>query len=289
MKISTEIVSAARLIGEERAVEQIAKAGFDAWDFSMFDMAKYDREKKCLLENGHPLASNNYLAFARRLKQIGLDNGIVCNQSHAPFPTYSKEVLSYCKRAIECTAEAGGEICVVHPDNYKGARENAEMYLELLPFAKECGVKIATENMWCWDKERDCVSFAACMTPESFCEHIDIVNDDYLVGCLDIGHAEMFGAGTSAVELIHALGKKRLAALHIHDNDLKADSHQIPFSMKIDFPPIVKALRDIGYEGYFTLEAESFLKQYTPETATEGIEKLAASAKRLARMWDEAK
>lgn len=42
MKISTEIASAAALVGEEKAVEYTAKAGFDAWDFSMFDMCKYD-------------------------------------------------------------------------------------------------------------------------------------------------------------------------------------------------------------------------------------------------------
>ena len=34
MKISTEIASAAKLVGEEKAVEYAAKAGFDAWDFS---------------------------------------------------------------------------------------------------------------------------------------------------------------------------------------------------------------------------------------------------------------
>ena len=36
MKTSTEIASVARITGEERAIELIAKAGFDAWDFSMF-------------------------------------------------------------------------------------------------------------------------------------------------------------------------------------------------------------------------------------------------------------
>lgn len=87
MKISTEIASAAALVGEEKAVEYTAKAGFDAWDFSMFDMCKYDWSAGCFLPNDNPLASDNYLAFARRLKQIGLDNGILCNQSHAPFPS----------------------------------------------------------------------------------------------------------------------------------------------------------------------------------------------------------
>ena len=48
MKISTEIGSAAQLVGEEKAVEYVAKAGFDAWDFSMFDMCGYDWRKKVL-------------------------------------------------------------------------------------------------------------------------------------------------------------------------------------------------------------------------------------------------
>lgn len=161
MKTSTQIEIASIIVGEEKAVEYVAKAGFDAWDFSLFAMCKYDWKTGTLLENNHPLAGNNYLAFARRLKKIGLDNGIVCNQSHAPFPSSSPEIRSYFKRAIECTAEAGGEICVIHPDNNKSAAENAEMYFELLPFAKEHNVKIATENMWNWDNEKDESAFAA--------------------------------------------------------------------------------------------------------------------------------
>ena len=285
MKISTQTSSTAKLVGDEKAVELIAKAGFDAWDFSMFDMCKYDWGKKILLENNHPLAGNNYLAFARRLKQIGLDNGIVCNQSHAPFPTACAEIRSYYKRAIECTSEAGGEICVIHPDNNKTAEENGEMYRELLPFARECGVKIATENMWNWDSEKDESSFAACATSEDFVKHIDVVNDDFLVACLDIGHAEMRGSGNGAANMIYELGS-RLQALHIHDNDKWHDSHQIPFSMSIDFVPIVKALKDIGYSGYFTLEADYFLDTYNSENVFSGICELQKSVRKLANMFE---
>ncbi|MBQ4119010.1 MAG: sugar phosphate isomerase/epimerase [Clostridia bacterium] len=285
MKISTQIDCGANCIGEQKTIELIAKAGFDAWDFSMFNMAKYNYQEKCLRENDHPLASSKYLKFARELKKIGEANGIHCNQSHAPFPSYAKCVRDYLKRAIECTAEAGGKICVIHPDNYGTAEQNAEMYLELLPFAKGCGVKIATENMWCWDKEKDQASFAACATPESFNAHLDAVNDDYLVACLDIGHAEMKGVNTSAVEMIHALGP-RLKALHIHDNDLHHDSHQIPFSMNIDFTPIVKALKDINYDGYFTLEADNYLIPFTRDNFFEGTKDLANAARQLANMFE---
>ena len=225
MKISTEIASAAKIIGEEKTIEYVAKAGFDAWDFSMFSMCKYDWGTKTIHATDHPLSSDNYLSFARKLKQIGLDNGIHCNQSHAPFPVYCKEIRSYLKRAIECTAEAGGKICVIHPDNF-------------------------------------------------------------MVACLDIGHAEMKGSDTTAVEMIEALGH-RLAALHIHDNDKWHDSHQIPFSMDIDFAPIIKALKEIGYKGYFTLEADQYLRNYNAENIFDGIKNLAASAKKLVEIYSE--
>lgn len=285
MKISTEIGSASRIVGEHKAVELIAKAGFDAWDFSMFAMAQYDWDNHTVMENGHPLRSGDYLKFARELKKIGLDNGIVCNQSHAPFPADVKDIRDHFKRAIECTAEAGGEICIVHPDNYVGARENAEIYFELLPFAKSCGVKIAAENMWCWDWKEDHAIFAACATPESFNEHLDAVNDNYLTACLDIGHAEMKGLNTSAVEMIHALGK-RLTALHLHDNDRWHDSHQIPFSMQIDFDAVVKALKEIDYQGYFTLEADSYLRAFNADTVSDGLRDMAKAARKLAAMFD---
>ena len=286
MRISTEIDAIANIIGEEKAVELCAKAGFDAWDFSMFTMCKRDEINHTLLANDHPLAGPHYLKFARRLKQIGLDNGIVCNQSHAPLHTSWKEVRSYFKRAIECTAEAGGKICVIHPDVNKSPEENAEMYFEFLPFAKQHDVIIATENMWNWDDEKGHSSFAACATPESFNAHLNAVNDEYFVACLDIGHAEMKGSGTNAYEMILALGD-RLKALHIHDNDKLNDSHQIPFSMSIDFNKMVEALKIINYKGYLTLEAVSYLSScnYNKDNVFEGVKKLEQSARRIANMF----
>lgn len=278
MKISTEIYGTAKITGARKAVELCGKAGFDAWDFSMFDMHKL---VKLPLPCKHQMVSRYYLSLAEDLKRIGLDNGIICNQSHAPFPVKSPAVRSVLKLAIECTAAAGGNICIIHPDNNKTAEENAELYFELLPFAKECGVKIATENMWNWDVLKNQSSFAACATGEDFRRHIDVVNDEFFVACLDLGHAEMRGSGDGAVNMIKALGP-HLQALHIHDNDRHHDNHQIPFSMNIDFIPIVKALKEIDYQGYFTLEADAFMKPYNKSNALEGVIKLKESARKLA-------
>ena len=284
MKTSTEINSTAKIVGEEKAIELIAKAGFDSWDFSMFSMALYDWGTRKVIKSNHPLAGENAIVFAKKLKRIGLENGITCNQSHAPFPTACADIRSKYQLAIECTAEAGGEICVIHPDNDKNAEENAEIYYELLPFAKSCGVKIAAENMWNWNYNKNHAVPAACSYPESFLAHLNAVNDDYFVACLDVGHAEMKGLETNSVEMIKALGNK-LQALHLHDNDLLNDSHQIPFSMRIDFVSIMRALKEIGYSGYLTLEADAFLNGYNCDNVFEGLKKLSASVQRLKSLY----
>ena len=277
--VSTEIGSISKFTGERVAIELVAKAGFDAWDFSMFDnMAVYNWKGKKLRPLRHPLAGNNYLSFARELKKIGEDNGIFCNQSHAPFPSVVPEIRSYLKRAIECTAEAGGKICVIHPCNDWGTNENAEMFSELLPFAKSCGVKIATENMWNWDPKKCHAAPASCSDPKSFVDLLTAVDDDFFVACLDIGHAEMKGLNASAVEMIYAL-KDKLQALHIHDNDKLHDSHQIPFSMNISFSPIIKALREIHYSGELTLESDAYVKK---RSLVKNLLEMGAAAKKLA-------
>ena len=160
------------------------------------------------------------------------------------------------------------------------------MYLELLPFARAHNVKIATENMWNWNDELDQARDAACSHHLNFLSHIKAVNDPHFVACLDIGHAEMKGLSTTAEECILTLGP-HLEALHIHDNDRHHDSHQIPFSMEIDFEKVLCALKAVGYRGYLTLEAYGYLRAFDRESAFAGIKNLAAAARRLADMYEE--
>ena len=287
MKISTEINSIAKHVGPQKAIELAAKAGFDAWDFSMFDMCKMDNDIGRVTDRNPRYFGNEYINYAKELRHIGEENGIKCNQSHAPFPVHASEMKYFLKKAIECTAIAGGDICIIHPVNAKSAEENAEMYYDLLEFSKPYGVKIATENMWFWDKEKDQSCFAACATPEDFCKHIDVVNDPYFVACLDLGHADMRTLHTSSPEMIRALAP-HLAALHIHDNDCFHDSHQIPFSMQMDFDAIALALAEVGYTGYLTLEADAYLTKFTKDNLAHGLRDLRDSARRLGRMIDEA-
>ena len=87
----------ARLGGIDRAIELLADAGFDAYDITFWKMN----------EPEHFMNREGWREEILRLKAVADRVGIVCNQSHAPFPSYSKDIRSYLKRAIECTAEAG--------------------------------------------------------------------------------------------------------------------------------------------------------------------------------------
>ena len=285
MKTSTEIFSISKLVGYEKAIELIAKAGFDAWDLSMFDMARLVSGTLNVRESDCPLHNADYAKFVKQLRRVGEDCGIVCNQSHAPFPSRGEEMMYYLKRAIECTAIAGGDVCVIHPDNNKSAEENAEMYFELLPVAKEYGVRIATENMWNWDKEENHAKLAACSHHDDFKAHMRAVNDPNFTACLDIGHAAMKGLDTSVKDMILTLGDD-LGALHIHDNDCWHDNHAIPGSMSIDFDEMVTYLHKIGYKGYFTLECDTHSSKFTPETAFDCAKELYSSVRRLADKFE---
>ncbi len=285
MLISTEIASIARRVGDEKeALRLVAAAGFEAYDLSLFEMAKYDYGVGDVVDRGHPLAAPDSLDYVKSLKQLADDLGLVCNQSHAPFPVRCTAIREKLKAAIEATAVAGGKICIIHPDNALTAKENAVMYRELLPTAHDFGVKIAAENMWYWNKETDEARAAACSHHDDFVAHIEEVNDPYLVACLDIGHADMRGLGTSPREMIYAL-RDHLAAIHMHDNDRWHDSHEIPFSMQIDLADAVRALREVGYRGDMTLEADRYLANHPDLDPAEGVKNMADAARRLREMF----
>ncbi len=283
MKISTTIGGAVKVIGHHKAVEYCAKAGFDAWDMALSTLYS----DGIGTEIDVPGYNGNFLKLIKELKAIGLDNGIYCNQTHAPDPVKVDKSEYAMKKSIEFTAELGAKICVVHPGTRIPAEPNVEFFSKLMPFAREYGVKLAVENMWDWDTKISRAFFCNCATPESYLEHILPVNDDHFVACLDIGHAEMMGDLTNAKDIIYALGD-RIEALHIHDNDKIHDNHVIPFSMNIDYPPIIKALKDVGYKGDFTLECSYHVANCTEDNILQAFTEMAEADRKLARMFEEA-
>lgn len=243
--------------GHAGAVCALKEAGFEAYDFSMFDMT----------EPGSFLSGADWRDNVLSVRRAADEAGIVCNQSHAPFPvrregdgTWNALLKDCLVRALEITSLLGGKICVVHPCNDWGAERNAkEVFRPLERYAKKFGVKIALENMWNWDHAQGRAVACACTDAEDFLRHLNLLDPEYFVACLDLGHAEMMGEGISAVQMIGAL-KDRLEALHVHGNDKTHDLHIspfTPFSDRLDWEPIAAALREANYRGDLTFEADS--------------------------------
>ena len=49
----------------------------------------------------------------------------------------------------------------------------------------------------------------------------------------------------------------------VHDTNFKEDNHTLPYTLKINWAEVVKALGEIGYEGDFTFE--SFFSHMFPK------------------------
>ncbi len=60
--------------------------------------------------------------------------------------------------------------------------------------------------------------------------------------------------------------------------------------MSIDFAPIAAALKEIGYKGWFTLEADHYPKRKssTQKNVIEGMKDLHTAAVRFEKLFDEA-
>ena len=268
--ILSQTISCASKFGDEKAVELIAKAGFDAIDYSMYTVAETI------------FSSDEYKTYAKHLLEIAEKNNIYFNQGHAPTNAGGNDdesrynlLVNANIKALEMAGIMRIKTLVVHPietGNYIGNEEcvfekNMKYYRKLLPYAEEYGVKIACENMWCYDKKRGVTRGSVCSNPHEHARYVDEMNSEMFVACLDVGHSSL--SGREAQDCIRVLGD-RLGALHIHDNDYKDDMHTLPGISEMNWDEITKALADISYKGDFTFETDHFFDSLCtiPETET---------------------
>lgn len=92
---------------------------------------------------------------------------------------------------------------------------------------------------------------------------VDKIGSEKIGICLDTGHLNTMGLFHIA-DTVRNFGK-RLKALHLHDNDGILDQHYLPFMGTINWKDFIYALREIGYDGYFTYEADKLPMMYPEE------------------------
>ena len=244
-----------RPFGIEGEIEKSIEAGFRSIDLNL------------------RLVNNNVLYFPGKerhianMKRILKNGGAVIHQTHAPFPSYREGEDEYNKllkertlQAIEISAELGAKQVIIHPIHFKNASKkeqlerNLKLYAPYGDLAKQCGIKIAIENMWGHHRDKnDRIIKNVCSDAEELCTYLAALGDGYTI-CLDLGHAGL--VGEAADEMILAIGKERLGALHVHDNDFYHDSHTAPFLGDMNWDKITDALAAIDYDESFTFEVD---------------------------------
>ena len=275
--------------GDEDNVCMICEAGFDALDYSMFRMQNDD----------DILNKPDYRKHVTEIRDIVESYGKFFNQAHAPFPshregddTYNTVILEKIKRSIEIAGILGAKNIVIHPTYYcKDSRtnleKNAEFYNALIPLCKEYDIKIACENMFGRDHQRDCIVPNICSVGEEFRAMMEMLDPRYFTACVDIGHAGL--VGTTAPEMLRTLGHDYVGCLHVHDNDYLEDRHCPPYFYDLDWEEITQALADIDYKGDFTFEADEFMINYPDEIFPTAYKLLHEIGRNLIRKIEEKK
>ncbi|MBQ7595102.1 MAG: sugar phosphate isomerase/epimerase [Clostridia bacterium] len=269
MLLTTQTMYTAKYFGIKESIKMLAAAGFDALDFSMFDMV----DENCVL-NG-----SNYTAYVNEMKLTAQQNNVVFAQGHAPFnlpydrngsdKDHIEFVTKRMIRSMEIASILEIPILVVHPLQFKKywrgrnakyfKKVNYDFYNSLMPLSEKLGVKIACENMWQYNSYKKKIVSSVCADPDEFNEYIDSVNNPNLVACLDVGHSKL--VNREPQDVIRQMGS-RIQALHIQDNNGMEDAHLIPGYGTLNWDEIMKALAEIDYKGNFTFEADYFLKPY---------------------------
>ena len=284
MLLSSSHSQFARKMSTEEAIDLMADAGFDAIDFSFHLKSEYYSE-----DTDGAIGRNRFTEWRKRAEARGL----VFNQAHAPegssFTDMDKTVKRFheIRRAIRNASYLGVPIIVVHPVQHlpyceAGVPEqlfemNMKFYGALKPYCEEYGVRIALENMW--QQPNGKIDHSTCSRPEEFVRYVDALSSEWFVACLDIGHAPL--VGVDPCELIRALGRNRLRALHVHDVDGIDDLHTLPYFSKIHWDSVCKALKEIGYEGDLTFEAGGFVNPLPKELSAPAAKFMVATGRHL--------
>ncbi|MBQ7336548.1 MAG: sugar phosphate isomerase/epimerase [Clostridia bacterium] len=224
----------------EDAVEEFLKHGIRACELS-------DEHGRELLERGEDVvATGKAFASFLRERSFSVPQGHLWLKIKLCSDPTALEILF---RWIDLYEAIGIRNMVLHCDTSlpeewgfeTRAAQNIEKLKALAAYIEGRDITVCLENLRMFTK-----------SAEELLYIIDRVGSKQLGICLDTGHLNLTVRDQRA--FILSAGK-RLRALHIADNEGERDQHMMPFTRgTVDFVSVVRALREVDYEGLFNLE-----------------------------------
>ena len=285
MKLSVELYSVAKKVGDYKAIELIRQAGFDAIDFSYY----YERECEEIL-------GENYREYAKAIREQLDLAGLSCNQAHAPFSFHygmnmdvSEEKYLNIVRSLESASVLGAENIVVHsvsvPDGVDFEAYNIEYYKSFIPYCEAFNIHVAVENLFTRDKKRNRLA-GKLGSPQELNSIVKKINSPWIVACVDVGHASL--TGYEPEDFISQVDPSILKCLHVQDNDYLGDRHTLPYLAELNWDAIMTSLKKNGYAGDLTLEIVTYIRRFPDELLPDALKFAVVIGKHLISIYEKA-
>lgn len=268
-KIGISTFTLQSLYGNENVFEIAKKIGADCVDFNL-DLDEFDCETPGSI---YSKTDDEIIEYFSGLKRKAEQSGIEIAMTHGRMTTF-KNIPEWDNRVIKnaridclATSVLGAPVCVMHgvsnchfpkdtdPELFR--QLNFKLFTRILPFARQYGIKIATETFGDAPNHGCCCLFGYThefiKTYNRICEEGGF--EDCFVTCMDTGHTNkaMRFNNPSPGDAIRQIGKS-ISVLHLHDNNGLTDQHKIPLTGSIDWNDVFDALDEIGYNGVYNLE-----------------------------------
>ncbi|NLD52052.1 MAG: sugar phosphate isomerase/epimerase, partial [Clostridiales bacterium] len=166
---------------------------------------------------------------------------------------YAQRII---RRQIDCAALLGADAVLVVPGwvgtgfapgivSYDRAYDNAQHRLaELAPYAQSAGVGIAVENVW----------NKFLLSPLEMRRFLEEINNPFVGAYFDVGNILYIGYPDQWIRILGARHVKRIHFCDSRPNVAGLESFVDLLAGDVDYYAVMQALRDIGYDGWVTVE-----------------------------------
>jgi hexulose-6-phosphate isomerase len=244
-------------------------------------LEKFTAIKEAGFEGVEPMSHMNQDEVVRALEATGLKAASTCCNTHwnkpvsDPDPKVRAEGLEGLRQALRDAKRYGASSVLFVPAvvnqqvSYADAyRRSQEEIRKALPLAEELGVKIAIENVW----------NHFLLSPLEAARYVDEFNSPWIGWHFDVGNVITYGWPE---QWIRILGK-RIQKLHIKEFSRdRANKEGLWKGFNVEFlkgdddwPAVMKALDEIGYQGWGIAEQGG-------ADSPEGLKKLSEEMDRI--------
>lgn len=231
-------------LSPEDAVLELEKNGVEYSEFS-------DEHGAVLLERGEPKE------VGARFKEFADAHHVKFTQGHLWLRVRlcmdMENTVATLKKWLDMFEAIGIQRAVLHTDRMveredltveEVFQENVKALRQLTDYLAGRDMIICLENLGREGLNRNA---------DDLLRFIDAIQSPNLGICLDTGHLNLTNDPDQG-KFIRKAGK-HLKALHIADNEGATDQHMIPFGRgTVDFIDVLRALRDVEYDGLFNYE-----------------------------------